>query len=290
MGTSRFAIFGFLLVTSIGLRSASADPINMPAGSTVWMKWDSGVAPVADLADAAGSNLPGIAPPNGIPTKTITDGTNSATGFAEILPDRVRTYIVSNISSTMNASFQDTYTVGGSAAGPFDITFNLRVTGSMNTVPAGPFHQVIAGSVQARIGTFNPDPLVNENIRVAAFNAGADVTTGHQTLSQPVATPGSIPVDVTATYTKTGVNVGDVFDIGYQVQSAFSKGEINLLNTGSISFVLPAGVTLTSSLAQSIPEPNSALALLAACSLAASARRRRGLVRNCGDRLTTNSA
>jgi hypothetical protein len=51
--------------------------------------------PDADLDDAAGSNLPGIAPPNGIPLTTISDGTNSATGYAEILPNRIRTYILS---------------------------------------------------------------------------------------------------------------------------------------------------------------------------------------------------
>src|SRR3954451_22267978 len=105
MSKSHFAGLGFLLGACVGLPSASAAEIIMPAGSTVWMKWDASVAPDADFDDAAGSNLPGIAPPNGIPTKTITDGTSSATGYAEILPDRVRTYIVSNISCIMNASF-----------------------------------------------------------------------------------------------------------------------------------------------------------------------------------------
>ena len=181
----------------------------------------------------------------------------------------------------MNASFLDTYTVGGTATGPFAITFQRHVTGVMNTVPAGPFQQVIAGNVQAKIGTFNADPAVNENVRVSEFSAATVADTGPQTLSQPLANPGSIPVDITASYTKTGVNVGDVFDIGYQIRSAFSKGELDLRNTGTISFILPEGVTLTSSLAQSIPEPNAALALLATCSLAASARRSRraGLTR-----------
>jgi hypothetical protein len=158
--------------------------------------------------------------------------------------------------------------VGGSAAGPFAITFQLRVTGSMNTVPAGPFHQLLAGNVQARIGTFEPDPLVNENIRVAPF----DTTTQADTGSQSLFAQGTVPVDITASYTKTGVNVGDVFDIAYQIRSAFSKGELDLRNTGSLSFVLPAGVTLTSSLAQSIPEP-AACVLFALC-LPQLARRR----------------
>ena len=69
------------------------------------------------------------------------------------------------------------------------------------------------------------------------------------------------------------MNVGDVFDIGYGVNSAFSRAEIDLLNTGAITFALPEGVTLSSSLAQSIPEPNAmALLLAAACGLALTAR------------------
>ena len=279
MGTSRFAVLGCLFVVSVGLQSASAAEILMPAGSTVWMKWDATVAPDADFDDAAGSNLPGIAPPNGIPTTTITDGTTSATGYAEILPNRIRTYIVSQLGAAMNASFKDTYTVGGTAAGPFAITFQLHVTGVMKTFQVGSFHQLLAGNVQARIGTFNSDPLVNENVRVSAFDATTQADTGAQSLF----VQGSVPVDITASYTKTLVNVGDVFDIGYQIRSAYSRGEIDLLNTGSISFILPEGVTLTSSLAQSIPEPN-AMALLAASCLALTARRRGAAVRNGGHR------
>jgi hypothetical protein len=242
----------------------------MPAGSTVWMKWDATVAPDADFDDAAGSNLPGIAPPNGIPTTTITDGTTSATGFAEILPNRIRTHIVSQLGSVMNASFQDTYTVGGTATGPFDITFQLHVTGVMKTFQVGSFHQLLAGNVQAKIGTFNPDPLVNENVRVTAFDATTVADTGAQNLFSQ----GTFPVDITASYTKTGINVGDVFDIAYQIRSGYSRGEIDLRNTGSLSFVLPAGVTLSSSLENAIPEPSS-LGLMGATSALALPRRRR---------------
>ncbi len=247
MRLSRCALIGCaLVVATLCVRSALAAEILMPVGSTVWMKFDASVCPDEDLDDCAGSNLPGVAPPNGIPTHTRSNANGSATGYAEILPDRVRTYIVSNIGAVMNASFQDTYTVGGTAAGPFDITFQLRVTGAMNTVPVATFNQLVAGNVQARIGIFNPDPLGNENNRVVAFNPGADANTGAHTLIAL----GSVPVDITATYTKTGVNVGDVFDIGYQVRSAFSRGELDLLNAGAISFIVPEGVSLSSTMAQ----------------------------------------
>ena len=85
MGTGRFAVLGFLLAASVGLQSAWAAEILMPAGSKVWMKWDASVAPDADFDDAAGSNLLGIAPPNGIPTKTITE---NAPGNNSLRPEK----------------------------------------------------------------------------------------------------------------------------------------------------------------------------------------------------------
>lgn len=277
MGTLRL-VFGFLFTACVGWQSASAAPIYMPPGSTVWMKAIAGIAPDADIDAFAGSNLPGDAPPNGIPFTTITGSGTYATGFAEILPTRIRMYGSSGLSIHMFASFQDTYTVGGTAAGPFDITIQFRATGTMSTVQTGSFHQLIAGNVQAEIGTFSPIsdaggvPL-NETFRVTPFadQASAGATTA--VIDRFV--EATVPFDITATYTKT-VSVGDVFDIGYGLRAATSKGTMDLLDTGTISFVLPEGVTLTSSLAQSIPEPNAALALLAASGLALTARRRRG--------------
>jgi hypothetical protein len=180
----------------------------------------------------------------------------------------------------MHASFQDTYTVGGTATGPFNITFSLRITGTARSVPSGPFQVISGAGLSAEIGTFFPDPTsggdaVNEQFRINPFSPATETTLTIPTQSAAAAAPFEVPIDITATYTKTGVNVGDVFDIGYGVNSAFSRAEIDLLNTGSITFVLPDGVTLSSSLAQSIPEPNAALALLASCSLALTAHRRR---------------
>ena len=152
----------------------------------------------------------------------------------------------------------------GTAAGPFDITAQLRVTGSVSSVQVGPFHQFVGG-VEAEIGTFFPDATfsgvpLNEGFRVTPFPVpGTSASASHNFTA-----PGTIPIDITASYTKTGVNVGDVFDIAYGVNSSFSRGEIDLLNTGTISFDLPPGVRLISSLQQSlVPEP-SGLALFAA--------------------------
>ena len=277
MGTSRFAILGFLLIASVGLRSASAAPIYMPVGSTVWMKTSAGIAPDADIDAFTGSNLPGVAPPNGVPITTITGSGTYATAYAQILPTSISMYSSSGLSIHHFASFQDTYTVGGTAAGPFDITIQFRAAGSMSTVQTGSFHQLLAGNVQAEIGTFSPIsdaggvPL-NETFRVTPFADQPSAEARSPVIDRFV--QATVPFDIMATYTKT-VSVGDVFDIGYGLRAATSKGTMDLMDTGTISFVLPDGVTLSSSLAQSIPEPN-ALALLGACCLALTARRRRG--------------
>jgi hypothetical protein len=263
--TIRRAVVLSLLAATVGWRSAAAVQILMPPGSTVWIELSSSSCPPDFVGgDCAGSNQAGPAPPNGIPLTTYFD---RVTGFAEILPDRVRTYIRNQNSAFMHASFQDTYTVVGTAPGPFDITIQLHVTGSMSSVPAGPFHQLFAGNVQAEIGTFSPlseiggAPL-NEGFRVTPFPGSVVGDTGPQDLFAP----GTIPVDITGSYTKTGVNIGDVFDIGYCVRSAFAVGEIDLRNTGVISFDLPPGVRLISALAQSlVPEPSGlVLVMLAA--------------------------
>jgi hypothetical protein len=280
MGTTRATLLGFVVFAwFVGChQTASAAPVYMPPGSTVWMKFQASAIPGTDSDDVVGSNQAGVAPPNGIPVTTVSDGVSTATGYAEILPNQVRTFLSSTSAGRMWASFQDTYTVGGTASGPFDITFQLSVSGIMRSVPAGPFHQLLGASINAEIGTFNPAsdgggiPLL-EQFRITPFpdQPSASSFYIHPTTDSRSA-PFSLPVSTTATYTKTGVNVGDVITIAYGVNSAFSKGEIDLLNTGIPTFATPDGVTLTSSLAQAIPEP-AGCALLALC-LPLLARRR----------------
>ena len=277
MRVSHCAVLGCALVAIIGSQPAWGH-ILMPAGSKVWMEFKGSSGADSNDDDIAGSNLPGVAPPNGIPLITASDVNGSVTGFAEILPNRVRTWMRGlGSSGFMHASFQDTYTVGGTATGPFSITFSLRITGTARSVPSGPFQVISGAGLSAEIGTFFPDPTsggdpINEQFRINPFSPATETPLLIPTQSSTVA-PFEVPIDITATYTKTGVNVGDVFDIGYGVNSAFSRAEIDLLNTGTISFALPEGVTLSSSLAQSIPEPNAPALLAAACGLALTVRR-----------------
>lgn len=130
-----------LVLAGAAAQSASAAPIGMPAGSTVWIHYEASVRPDADGDDCVGSNLPGLAPPNGIPTTTFTDGATSATVYAEILPDQVRTFTRSRLTALSKASFLDTYTVRGSAVGPFSVTATLTANGTVRSVHTGFDHR-----------------------------------------------------------------------------------------------------------------------------------------------------
>lgn len=289
--TSTFVlgVVAAIAVSVSGPTPSLGEPIFMPLGSTVWMKFEANACPDADGDDCAGSNQLGLAPPNGIPLTTIGPNAQSliATGYAEILPDRVRTLISGNSAAFMWASFVDTYTVHGTAGGPFDITVNLHVTG---TASNGSAFGLISAFAQAEIGTFNPASDVSgvpvaEQFRITPFDGSI--------VGQFQAAGGggavSIPIDITASYTRT-VSVGEVFDIAYGVNTSFAVGEIDLLDTASISFSLPAGVFLTSVLggtfgASAVPEPSALLPIAAALGALASvaairrhrpARHRRG--------------
>ena len=252
-----------------GVGGAEAGTIIMPSDSAVWMKmnstacWD-GVTGGAD--DCAASNKAGPNPSNGIPTSTFNGRGITATTSAEVLPDQVRTFL-SGRSAFLYVSLEDTYTVHGTPVDPFDITVQLNMEGIMRSWDSGTGtsigHQMIVTTVTAEIGTFSPDSTndINEQFRVNPF-PGASAT-----YSAPIAAAGapfSVPFDITASYTLASVLVGGTFKLAYGINSAFSIGEIDMLNTGHISFVLPEGVFLTSALGGHFGEVTSEVPLPAA--------------------------
>jgi hypothetical protein len=281
MTISRWVVLGSLLVTSIGWRLVAGAPIGMPPGSKVWMKFEADACPDADGDDCLGSNQAGPNPPNGIPLTTFSNGPIGATGFAEILPGAIRTFSRSGGSARIHASFEDTYTVVGTATGPFDIPIELHVTGVGRSIctggPASICHQLVGAAVGVEIGTFSPlteisGTVLNEGFRVTPFD-----TQSSAAVFLPLESAGA-PVErsfeVSAHYTVQDVNVGDTFVVAYGVVSGASKGEMDLLNTGTISFDLPPGVRLISSLAQSlVPEPSALVLVTLALAAAIGPRR-----------------
>jgi len=256
----RWIVLGSLFVAFMDWQSACGAFIGMPAGSTVWMEFSSNRCD----GDCVGSNQAGPNPSNGIPLSTFTSDGLNATVYAEILPDRVRT-LNSGRSGHLHASFEDSYTVGGAAGGPFDIPVELHVTGVARSNGSGTCsicHQLVGANGEAGIGIFqaSTDPLFQEGVRVIPFGVGSEATFFFAT--QAASSPFEHPIDVTASYLVQNVNVGDTFVLAYGVNSRLARGEIDLLNTGLLSFDLPDGVYLTSALAESlVPEPGG-LALL----------------------------
>jgi hypothetical protein len=232
------------------------------------MKMEATACPDADGDDCLGSNEAGPNPPNGIPLTTFGSGNNEETGYAEILPGAIRIYARGELAIGVWASFEDTYTIVGSAAGPFDIPVEFHVTGVAKSVgincPSSICHQLGGANSFAKIGTFNTftDGAFSEDLRVSEFDAQA-----RDDVLFPAAAAGSEfshPIDLTANYTVQDVNVGDTFTLAYSTKARASRGEFDMLNTGLISFDLPPGVRLVSSLAQSlVPEPSGGVLLAA---------------------------
>ena len=280
---------GFLLCAWGLWQPAAAELVVMPAGSSAWMKLESNVCPDVDRDACVGSNLAGPTPAGGIGLSTFfetTPGrTGSVTGFAEILPDRIRTFASSRSTTFLRASFEDRYTVGGTVAGPFDVTVELHATGKMRSLPEsfGALHQLHQTVVEIEIGTFNTAGLVSglpllEQFRVTAFAPTSRNAAGFG--FERSAAPIEHDIDITTSFTRTGVQVGDIFDIAYGVNSTFFFGEIDLRDTATISFTLPAGVSLSSRLGGQfgvtpVPEPETYAMLLAGLGLMVLITRRR---------------
>jgi hypothetical protein len=265
MTISRWVVLSALIGVAIGWQSASGAGIGMPAGSKVWMKFEGSACPVADLDDCAGSNQAGPNPPNGIPLGTFSDSNASTTVYAEILPDRIRTFTRGNAvagmhnggSGFMHASFEDTYTVGGIAPPiPFDISVTLHATGfgrSAGTGSTAISHQMNIVNGEAEIGVFQTftDPALGEGLRVRPFDTPQSSATF--SLTHPAASsPFEVPIDITARHTVQNLNVGDTFVLAYGLNARYGTGQVDFLDGGTISFELPEGVFLTSALAESL--------------------------------------
>lgn len=240
----------------------------MPAGADVWMVhrsnvcWDhvtqggSSLCAASDQFGAAG----------GIPMQTYNYSTSSATSFAQAFPDSVHTYLAGTDAGFMYVSMRDTYTVHGAAPGSFTITARLAAEGVANSIWRVDNYWLYRPYATVEIGTFNAttDPLL-EQFRVTPFYDGTPgATTATWEYGITIGSAVTVPFDVSTSYTKT-VQSGDIFELGYGVNTTLITGELDLRNTALVSFDLPDGVWLTSQngavFGTPVPEPSSALLL-----------------------------
>lgn len=178
---------------------------------------------------------------------TFTDGSRNIVTSGSVSAGALKSSLAGNIGAELDAGMSDTYTVHGSASGPFDITVTFSASGTAGTVPVSPtLNFRIGANVTLNIGTlsFADLGLSAPYPQVSAFTASA-----HSQLIFPTIVSAATfdPFSLSATYTKT-VSVGDVFDVAYLMQSIYADGSIDLSHTGTISFSTPDGVYLTSAL------------------------------------------
>jgi hypothetical protein len=211
-------------------------------------------------AVASGPNVP-----VSIPLTTFNDPRGSNFGYitasASVTSGKTATGTANANSGEFEfISINDTYTVHGSAGGPFPITMTLHITGSFGTIPNNSLGNVLSFEAsQIEIGTFHPEATLTQFV-VDPFPPDANnPTTAQVTQTHGVAvssTPLTFPLDVQVSYTKIA-NINDVFDIAYGIDLNISgNGQINMIpTTDVISFALPAGVFLTSALGATFGTP-----------------------------------
>ena len=181
-----------------------------------------------------------------LPTTTYNGTVTSITASGSVSPSTITSFVASNVGVEFRLGFNDTYTVHGSAAGVFPITTTFGVTGTASTFPSGANQVLLVGNANVFIGNYFVDTTSFPSgpyPSVSPFDPSSEAHTGGITLvNQP-----PVNINISASYTKM-VSVGNIFDIGYLLTSAFARGTIDLSHTATISFDLPDGVYLTSEL------------------------------------------
>lgn len=191
--------------------SSSAWAAVMPAGSHAWMVW------TANNSVPGTSNSVGPNPPNGIPLTSFSNsnGTHGAAS-AEILPDRMRSFLSGYSPGFVYQSMWDIYTVHGSAAEPIAITVHLDVNAMGRAVKVNSSWGQVGTAITLEIGTFaHTTEELHEQWRVNAFDPSTQVLV--QLPSQVSnAGPFEQPMAGTVSYSRV-VSPGEVFELGYGV-------------------------------------------------------------------------
>ena len=172
-------------------------------------------------------------------SQTGSGGLTFINASGAVSPSSILGSASGNVGVELDLGVDDNYTVMGTASGPFAITATLHAVGTFDTVPAGPFQEIVGGTATARIGTYGtltlpsgPYAVVTEFDPAAHANASATFTNAP-----------AQPFDITATYT-TMVSVGDTFDLAYELALSFALGTIDASHTATLAFATPSGIYL----------------------------------------------
>src|SRR5581483_10745190 len=251
--STSLAIAVLLLLSSLGKLSASAIRIEL------------------DSASCGATNVCAIDHTGSLPLANYSQSTfSSVNASASVTASEIKLFDDSSNSGFLYVSMDDTYTLTGPASlmgTQTIVTPHLHLTGTMLE---GSIANGIYGIVEilAKIGSFNPDPVLTEHFRVSPF--GTPDSSKFKLLNgqfYSIQHGGSVDLDVFSPIT---VTYGVPFDVGYELEATGSLHTIfDFSHTGKISFDLPNDAALTSQLGYSqggapanTPEPSSLLLLI----------------------------
>lgn len=201
--------------------------------------------------------------------------TDTVTAYAEITDGALRMFVdpTGGVGlHDLRASVRDHYTIVGATPGqPVSLTATLQMDGDLATssVASGTARIVatIAGDFQSDGFPFDPSPYIpNPFGSVGGTFVDQFLNPGE---TQPFAFELSAPLE--------GLSVGDSFTLAYSVaMQTVSHMRIDALNTATVSFDLPPGITLQSQngFGTAVPEPASATIAWAALACLTFTRRR----------------
>lgn len=200
--------------------------------------------------------------------------TDYHTAFAEITNGAIRMSLYGNtVIRELHAGVRDTYTVQGAAVGtPVTLNVQLDIDGEFSTDAFLGNSATVVGKIAGDL-PFGSGFLAQPSPHIPGF--GRVSGSVHESLVQGEVFPVHLSVS-----TPVNVEVGETFILSYAISLTHAGDDMlaDFTNTGTVSFELPEGVSLTSTNGfGTIPEPSALVLLLTGVlGLATAARQPRG--------------
>jgi len=201
----------------------------------------------------------------------VGDPDSFSHGFAEITGGAIRMSLENGSGGgafhDLHAVVRDHYTILGSNPGePVALSVTFHVDGALSKVAVGQGQGQGFGDVIATIGgdlPANPTGLLpQQSPHIQPFG-----TVGERVLDAAVDPGEPLPFSSDLSTPLVGLNVGDTFTLAYRISLGNANPvTLDLTNTGTVSFDLPAGITLQSQNGFGgtvVPEPATGVLALA---------------------------